>query len=176
MREEPHTDDAACVTGVCRSGHNTPPVPRLFLCARCRKRCLICSCCDRGHIYCSGACSGHSRRERQLEAARRSRARPEARQKRTLRNQHLRERKRTETHQGLPAVPMPDTTEAPEVAETPTDNAPMASTTNHRVPRCHWCGRLCGLMVRRPFIQYRERRRVRAGHSRKEITAHGYSA
>lgn len=175
MLEEPQTSGKAHSPEICQSGHAGMASARLFLCARCRTQALICSCCDRGHIYCSASCSGQSRREKQMEAARRSRTHPEARQKRRLRNQRFRERRKTETHQGPPASP-PCVVQAPDIRKSPEDDASNADPRHDQAPRCHWCGRLCRSAFRQDFIWRRNRRRIRAGHTRNEIKAHGYVA
>jgi hypothetical protein len=51
---------------------------RVFLCARCRSRVLVCRRCDRGQIYCVGTCAQEARRSRQREARRRYQALREA--------------------------------------------------------------------------------------------------
>jgi hypothetical protein len=175
LANELQTNEPTCPPALCRSGHDGTVSPRFFLCARCRTQALICGCCDRGHIYCSGICSRQSRRERQSEAARRSRTRPEAKRKRTLRNQRLRERRKSETHQG-PAAVAALAVLPPDITKGSKNGAPKSAPLHRPVPRCQWCGCVCGLAFRQGFIQRRDRRRARAGHNRKEIAAHGYAA
>ena len=46
-------------------------VGRMFLCARCRERTVLCSSCDHGQIYCGQSCSSAARVEAQRSAGQR---------------------------------------------------------------------------------------------------------
>jgi len=131
---------------------------RLFLCARCRTRVLICSCCDRGQVYCAGGCAREARRLAQRAAGTRYQASRRGRFAHALRARRYRYRQKNVTHQGSPPAPPDDLlSEDPAAA-----NAASSSGDFPQTPawRCHWCGCRCPDFVRQDFLRRRRSRTV----------------
>lgn len=131
--------------------------PRLFFCARCRRRTLVCRSCDRGQRYCSRSCSRASHQESNRRAARAYQRSPLGARNHARRQARYRARKKKVTHQGSRPLPR----RAACVAAAPlarllravralldvkrhADGSPAASGS----PRCHFCGRLASEFVR----------------------------
>ena len=91
-------------------------VGRIFLCARCRERTLLCSRCDRGQTYCGQSCSSAARVEAQRAAGERYQSGDAGRIHHVERTRRWRLRQKDRcapgetdidpvTHQGSPVAP-----------------------------------------------------------------------
>ncbi len=126
---------------------------RFFMCARCRKRALICSCCDRGQVYCAGGCAQEARRQAQRAAGARYQASRRGRLAHALRARRYRRRQKIVTHQGSPSAPLDDLLSLDLAAA----KGPPSTGDFPKLPpwRCHWCGRRCPDFVRQDFLRRR---------------------
>lgn len=125
------------------------PPPRLFLCARCRNAVVLCSHCDRGQRYCSAACSRQARSCAQRAAGKRYQDSRQGRHAHARRQGQWRARQQSVTHQGSPPPPCTDVLHPDETA--------ALQTSANQPCKCHFCGRLVSVFVRRDFLRCRFR-------------------
>ena len=152
----------------CGCSHGMGALARFFLCARCRRRVLICSCCDRGQVYCAGGCAQEARRQAQRAAGARYRASRRGRLAHALRARRYRRRQKIVTHQGSPSAP-PDDLLSLDLAAA---KGPPSTGDFPKLPPglCHWCGRRCPDFVRQDFLRRRRSFRTAArGHEHDDF-------
>jgi hypothetical protein len=139
---------------LCGQAKEIDPTGRLYLCARCGARVVICPCCDRGNIYCNRGCAEESRRIKQRAACRRYQLTLRGRRNHAARAQRYRARQNKVTHQGsLPPPPDVVMTRASALSA-PHTKSPTPSAFPHQPPwPCHWCERPCSPFVRRGFLR-----------------------
>lgn len=125
------------------------PLPRRFVCARCRRAVLICSHCDRGQRYCSAACSLQARSCAQRAAAKRYQDSRKGRHAHAKRQRQWRARQQRVTHQGSPPQPCADVLPSSETT------ALHLGANLHCT--CHFCGHSVSDFVRLDFLRGRFR-------------------
>ena len=158
----PEQVNLQCETGMSRTGL---PVCqdevscRMFLCARCRMRVLVCRRCDRGQIYCMGSCARDARREGQRNARRRNQATPRGRAMHAERSRRYRARVGRVTDHG--PDPEPETDLLGERDSTVDRSEPTPAGTSPGRSRCHHCGRPVSPFVRLAGLRSRRRRVMR---------------
>jgi hypothetical protein len=124
---------------------------RLFHCARCHARVILCRRCDRGHVYCTRGCARQARREALRRAGARYRATRHGRLNNALRQRRFRARQRKVTHQGSapprPAALLP-------VSVTGTQSPAREALCHARgAMHCHRCQREVSPYLRRDFLR-----------------------
>jgi hypothetical protein len=132
--------------------------PRMFWCARCQTRVLICSGCDRGQIYCGSACSSTARARNHRDADRRYQKSRQGRFTHAARSRRYRLRQQAAqnvTDQGSPSK-LPDGSLHAGLAVLPERHprTPHPATTGGPY-RCSFCGEPTSAWVRRGFLRRR---------------------
>jgi len=170
-----------------------PVQARVFHCARCGKLVWICRRCDRGHRYCSPECAFQARRESTREAKSRYRNSDAGRITQKFRQRRFRSGLGADvTDQSSERAEPRETIEAPseevilgEHARDTPGPQPEAAGTNYdrgerpkrpgrvwKLIRCHFCGRICGVILRcdlglRRGNQARQKGRHRRGETQE---------
>jgi hypothetical protein len=173
MQDEYPADEGVRLRHGCDPGQESGVSGRLFLCAGCRSRVVICSCCDRGQIYCNGGCAARARQRTLQAAGQRYQASPRGRWRHAARMSRYRSRQKKVTHHGSPAPGAGDLL-GPVAIAAVRDDVPAAAGLGLPGPHCHWCGRGCPPLLRQGFLRRRHRGRV--GHDRTRPRRHGDAA
>jgi len=136
-----------------------PNTGRMFFCALCRARVVLCRRCDRGQIYCGRSCSASARWAAQkaagqrYQASRRGRFAHAARARRYRASNRL--RAKIVTHQGSLARVDGDLLPAAVVVAVSTIGETPASAS--MLVRCTRCGAPCSAAVRLGFVRHHRR-------------------
>ncbi len=133
------------------------PSARLYQCLRCHKQVVICRRCDRGHRFCGEDCARLSRRDSQRRSAQRYRKTTRGKTGNARRQQRFRQRQINRqqtafftkvTHHGSP-TPTPC---APLLFRRWAAHNTVVKDTEVGEIRCHCCGGLCDVFLRRHFL------------------------
>lgn len=134
------------------------PTARLYLCARCRRQVVICPYCDRGQRYCGADCARAARQASLRSAGQRYQASHRGRHRHAERQRRYRRRQREKvTHQGSPAGGG-DASLSIEPRRPPSvPGVSVLAVAGALI--CHFCARVCAVLVRLGFIRRRPSRR-----------------
>lgn len=135
---------------------------RVFACAACRVRVVICRRCDRGNKYCAAGCAAERRRAIRRTAERNYRKSELGRRNNAARQRRYRDRRRrgaiAVTHPSPPAAAAPLETvsrRAPRHHEHDRNLRASARTRSDSAATCCFCGELCGNYSRNSFLRRR---------------------
>lgn len=132
-------------------------VARMFLCARCRCRVLVCPRCDHGQHYCGQCCSEAARRDSVRAAGARYQRSRRGRHRHAERQWRYRARRRGDdadkkvTHQAsaIPSTPASLCVTPASRAEPSLTMPPLTAS----VVRCHFCARPVSAFVRQGWLR-----------------------
>jgi hypothetical protein len=121
---------------------------RLYHCARCQSRSVICSHCDRGNIYCGSTCSRHARVLNHRIANQIYQKSLRGKQKHAARQHRYRQRKKIKvTDQGSTDLP-------------PNDLLPdePSECKSHQAESifCHFCGEAVSPFLRHGYLHHHQ--------------------
>ena len=134
------------------------PTARLYLCARCRDQVVICSHCDRGQRYCANGCARVARNESLRAAGRRYQSTRRGRHRHAERQRRYRQRQREKvTHQGSPVAGADDSLSIEPRRPPSMPGVSVLAAAGGLI--CHFCGRVCAVLVRLGFTRRRPSRR-----------------
>lgn len=147
-REPCHIHPRSTSGGNCRLCQELSAL-RLYRCARCNQKALICSGCDRGQIYCAKGCADQARRESLHRAGATYQNTFQGRRKHAARQEQYRREKQKVTHQGPPPpnhflflgpaanshMPAQEESDVPTRAVSP---SPMGSVPPVEAQACPW--------------------------------------
>lgn len=133
------------------------PSARLYQCLRCHSQVVICRQCDRGHRFCGEDCARLSRRDSQRRSAQRYRKTIPGKVSNARRQRLFRQRNSNRQREAL------STKVTHQGSTSPTHYAPLLIRrwTAHKKAvrdtlvgqiRCHCCGELCDVFLRRHFL------------------------
>ncbi len=133
------------------------PSARLYQCLRCHKQVVICRRCDRGHRFCGEDCARLSRRDSQRRSAQRYRKTTRGKTSNVRRQQRFPQRQINRqqnarltqiTHHGSPT---PARCAPLLIRRWPLHKRAVKDTVVSEI-RCHCCGVLCDVFLRRHFL------------------------
>ena len=138
------------------------PSARFFLCALCRKQCVVCRSCDRGQRYCSTACSEARRAQLQREANQRYAATRAGRDNNAKRQSDSRARERANKNDTAEIVTDQGSAPGAHDVNLVCDRSESVNKPQQHQPadmRCHFCNQYCDPLLRSDFLSPAQRHR-----------------